>query len=278
MMRIGAHQSIGGGIFNALIDANNDTAQALQIFTKSSNQWNGKPLDDETVDKYMELAKPFGVKNIVAHSSYLINLASMTEETLAKSKVAVADELARCDKLMIDYFVMHPGSHGGSGVDIGVTKIVDALDEIYANGNFNAITLLETTAGQGASVGSKFEDIKAIIDKSDNKTKLGVCLDSCHIYAAGYDIVNDYEGVISTLFDMFGDKIKVIHINDSKKELGSKVDRHACLGQGFIGEGFFRNMMNDKRFESVLGVLETPIEKGDTYKREIELLRSYVNK
>jgi deoxyribonuclease-4 len=274
-MRLGAHQSITGGIYKSIERALHDKCEALQVFVKNASRWEAKPLTEKDINSFKAEHSRIGIKNICAHSSYLINLAAPNEETLVKSINAASDELNRCDLLEIPYYVLHPGAHLDTGLEQGIKRIADSLGKIYAENGFNCMTLLEVTAGQGTSIGHSFEHIKAIIDQSSCSEKLGVCLDSCHMFMAGYDLVNEYDKVFDDLFEIFGDKIKVFHLNDCKKPLGSRIDRHELVGKGTIGEEFFRKVVNDKRFKDTLGILETPIDEGTTYKDEVIRLKSF---
>ena len=271
-MKIGAHESIKLGLDKSIDLAVADGCEAMQIFVKNSSRWTAKPLEKNSIDAFLQKSKTFGSGNICAHATYLINLASANEVNIPKSISAIRDELLRCDSLDIPYYVLHPGAHGGLGVDVGIEKIVNGLNNVYEE-DFKCVTLLETTAGQGTSIGHKIEHIAKIMDEVKFKDKIGVCLDTCHLYAAGYDLVLEYESVISDIFSLYGDKVKVCHINDSKKDLNTRVDRHELISKGFIGEGMFRKLVNDSRFRDVLGILETPVE--DNFSKEIELLKSF---
>lgn len=273
IMRIGAHKSISGGIYKSFERALHDGCEALQVFTKNSNRWVGKELSDKEVTKFIEESEKFGTENISAHASYLINLACPNEETHEKSILSFKDELERCEKLCIPFYVIHPGSHLKEGVEYGLNKIVDTVDAVYSEYPYNVTVLYETTAGMGTNIGSRLEDIHYLIEKSKFSDKLGICLDSCHMYSAGYDFVNDYDCVFNKLFGLFGEKVKVFHLNDSKKPYNSRLDRHELIGQGTIGEDFFKQVINDSRFKNVLGILETPVD--DDYTNEIKLLKSY---
>lgn len=273
-MKIGAHQSISGGLYKSIDRALADKCECLQIFVKNANRWVAKDLSDKDADKFKKELAIFGNKNICAHSSYLINLASNKEETYNKSMISLADELGRCDKLNIPYHVMHPGAHLGQGEDIAISRIAASIDRVYSEHNFRAMLLLETTAGQGTCVGHKLEHLEEIIDKSKLSDNIGICLDTCHLFVAGYDLKLKYEQIVNEIISRFGNKVKVCHINDSRKELGSRVDRHDLVGQGFIGEEFFINLINDNRLENVLGILETPIGKDTTYLDEIFVLKN----
>ena len=271
-MLIGAHKSIVGSIDKSIERALADGCECLQIFVKNKNRWEGKPLVDADALAFVSALEQSGLK-VCSHASYLINPASVVPETADKSIISFMDELSRCDRLNVPCHVIHPGAHMKQGVDSGIETVAKFLDRAYDEGGFRAMTLLETTSGMGTCLGHKAEEIARIIEKCRHSDKMGVCLDSCHIFAAGYDIVGAYEQVFDDFFRIFGDKIKVFHLNDSKKPLASRLDRHELIAEGEIGEGFFRKVVNDKRFENVLGILETPVK--DTYKDEIAKLKSY---
>jgi len=270
-MLIGSHQSITKSIELSIKRALADNCECLQIFVKNNNRWEGKPLADDEVVRFKGALKESGLK-VCAHSSYLINLASFKDDTYEKSVICYNEELSRCDKLGVPYYVIHPGSHLDHGEEAGIKRIAETIDKIYNNG-YECMTLLEMVAGQGSNIGYNIQNMLDIIDASAFRDKIGICLDSCHIFAAGYDIKDDYDSVFNELFDAFGDKIKVFHLNDSKKPLGSRRDRHELVGKGEIGEEFFKKVVNDNRFNDILGILETPV--AENYKQEIETLKSY---
>lgn len=277
-MRIGAHQSIYGGIYKSIERALHDECEAFQVFVKNANRWQSAPLSEKDILLFREKAEKFGEAYICAHSSYLINLASINSEIYSKSIAALEDELRRCSLLNIPYLVLHPGAYTNSSLEQGIKLIAQSIDRIYHEGEYNVSILLETTAGQGTSIGHKLEHLEEIISLAESKEKIGVCLDSCHMYSAGYDIVNEYDSIVGCIFEKFGEKIKVFHLNDTKKMLGSRVDRHELIGKGEIKEEFFIKVINDHRFKGVLGILETPIGKDNTYLDEIKLLKSYRKK
>jgi deoxyribonuclease-4 len=272
-MLIGAHQSISKSIDLSIERALADNCECLQIFVKNNNRWEGKELTDELAEKFQSSLKNSKLK-ICAHATYLINLASFKDDTYTKSVKCYNEELSRCDRLNIPYYVIHPGSHVGEGEDRGIGRIAETIDRSYSDYGFQCMTLLEMVAGQGSNIGYNIDNMLNIIDKSNFSDKIGICLDSCHIFVAGYDIKDRYDKVFNDLFSAFGDKIKVFHLNDSKKPLDSRRDRHELIGRGEIGLDFFRKVVNDERFDNVLGVLETPATKEHTYKDEVELLKS----
>jgi len=273
-MYIGAHQSISGGIYKSIERASYDQCEALQVFTKNSNRWAGKELDEETAEKFRSLLAGFGESRVCAHASYLINLASYKEDTYSKSLISCADELGRCDRLKIPYYVIHPGSHVGEGEARGISRVAESVDLLYSENDFKCMILFEITAGMGTNLGCRLEHMEDIMAQSKFEKNIGLCLDSCHMYCAGYDIVGNYDEVFDDICGRFGDKLKVFHLNDTKFGLGSKKDRHQLIGQGEIGSEFFEKCVNDERFKDVLGILETPIGEGQTYIDEVKLLKS----
>jgi deoxyribonuclease-4 len=254
--------SIAGGVFNAFLDGEEVGCTTIQIFTKSSNQWRAKELTDEELEKYHSEQKRTGIKPVVAHDSYLINLGSPDAALVEKSRQAFLVEMERCEKMKIPFLVTHPGSHLGQGEEWGLKRIAESLDWLHERASeFKVKVALEVTAGQGSNLGYKFEQIAKMIELTRESERLRVCLDTCHIFAAGYDISSEeaYEKTISEFDRIIGLKrLAVIHLNDSKKGLGSKVDRHEHIGKGMIGKRPFGFFMRDKRFEKIPKLLETP--------------------
>jgi deoxyribonuclease-4 len=274
---IGAHESIAGGIHQAFIRAESIGCNALQIFTKNSNQWLSKPLTEKDIEDYRTVSNKSNIKHVVAHDSYLINLCAVDKLILKKSRYAFIEELRRCELLGIRYLNFHPGSHLGKGEKEGIKKIIESLNFIHEKtSGFKVISVLETTAGQGTSVGYRFEHLREIIEGVENPERMAVCLDTCHVYAAGYDIGTS-EGYFKT-FDEFDSiiglkKLVVIHVNDSKKGLGSKVDRHEHIGKGMIGKTGFLLLMRDERLKNIPKILETPKGKDlEEDKRNLNVL------
>jgi len=264
-MLLGAHMSVAGGAFKAFGHGEKYGCTAIQIFTKSSNQWKAKELSDDDIDKYFSEQERTGIKMVVAHDSYLINLGSPDEAMLQKSRDAFLIEMQRCETLKIPYLVTHPGSHLGQGEEWGVKRIAESLSWLHEQTEgFKVKIALETTAGQGTNLGYKFEQISSMIKQASQPERLAVCLDTCHIFAAGYDIrtKTEYDKTISEFDRIIGlERLAVIHMNDSKKDLGSRVDRHNHIGEGFIGENAFGFIMKDKKLSEIPKLLETP--KGD---------------
>ncbi len=272
---LGAHTSIAGGIANAVDLASKLNFTALQIFSKNSNQWLAKSLSKEDISLFKTKLEKSKIKFMVVHDSYLINLCSKNQRTLKLSRNAYVDELKRCHQLGIRYLNFHPGAHGGAGEEEGIKLIAESLNIAHATTkDFKVSSMIETTAGQGTTLGYKFEQIRKIIDLVEDKDKMSVCIDTAHIFAAGYNIKDkkEYEKVIKEFDDVVGlNKLKCFHMNDSKKELGSRVDRHEHIGKGFIGKEGFRNIMNDKRLEQIPKILETP--KGKEYLEDLENIK-----
>ena len=275
---LGAHMSISGGLHLAIDRAVAAGCGVLQIFTRNSNQWKGKPVSIEDAALFREKFKESGLHEVVSHDIYLINLASPPGEIRDKSLAAFRDELETCVRLGIRKIVMHPGSHLAHPPETGLARVVDAFDQLLGEApQFEGMVLVETTAGQGTNLGRSFEELGAIISGSKFPEKFGVCFDTCHTFAAGYDIVTE-DGYAETMaqFDrIIGlERLQCFHLNDSKKGLGSRVDRHEHIGQGELGLNPFRFILNDHRFTKVPKILETP--KGDNDEMDIanlEILR-----
>lgn len=274
-MKLGAHESVAGGIFKAIELAVRDECESLQVFVKSPNRWAAPELTPKDIQKYKELSAQFGVNNVAAHAAYLINLASTKTDVRDKSLICIKDELKRCDDLGIPYYVMHPGSSLDSDFNTGLLKICDGINDIYRDGEYRAMLLVESTSGMGNTIGGRLEHLQQICECVDCPDKVGVCLDTCHMYSAGYDIAGDYDTVMDEVFTRFGDKLKVFHLNDTKFGLGSRKDRHELIGRGFIGAEAFRLLVNDTRLSDVLGILETPVAANETYMDEVRLLKSF---
>jgi len=264
-LALGAHMSAAGGVDLAITRAAALSMESCQLFTKNANQWNAKPLDPAVVERFQIQKESAGVANLVAHDSYLINVGSPDDANWEKSRNALLIELERCDLLGVPYLVSHPGAHMQSGEEAAIARVAEAINRINdARPGGETSLLIETTAGQGTTLGRTFEEIACIIDKVEDKDRIGVCLDTCHIFVAGYDIrdAETYEATTSAFDEVIGlSWLKVIHLNDAKKGLGSRVDRHTHIGEGELGLEPFRLLMNDPRFDGIPGVLETP--KGD---------------
>ena len=282
-MLFGAHQSIAGGVHKAIERGQQATCDTIQIFNKSSNQWRAAGLKQQDVDTYFELIESTGVKVATSHTSYLINIATPDKALGNKSLKSLQEEMERCRLLRISNLVLHPGSHVGSGEEPGISRIAENINRLFDTLNDNHVCLLlETTAGQGTNLGYSFEQLAHMIDGVDNQAQMGVCLDTCHIFAAGYPLTDsgDYQRTMERFDSVIGlDRLKIIHLNDSKMEFGSHRDRHEHIGRGFIGRDGFRNIVNDQRLEHIPMILETP--KGEDLAEDIEnlkVLRSLVSR
>ncbi|HLO24523.1 MAG TPA: deoxyribonuclease IV [Geobacteraceae bacterium] len=262
---LGAHMSISGGIHLAPERGIKAGCGVIQIFTQNANQWRGKAISDSDAALFREKLQASGLHEVVSHDIYLINLGAPPGEVRDKSLAGFREEMTRCARLGIGKIVMHPGAHTGDGEETGLKRIAEAFDQLFTTvPEYTGKVLLETTAGQGSNVGYRFEHLQTIIDGSSFPDRFAVCLDTCHIYAAGYDITTE-EGYRRT-FDEFDrviglEKLQAFHINDSKKGLDCRVDRHEHIGQGAMGLAPFRFLMNDPRFVKIPKFLETP--KGD---------------
>lgn len=259
---IGAHISVEGGLHKAIERALSIKCTALQIFTKSNRQWFAKPLEETEIETFKQVVKAANMQNhIVAHAAYLINLASPNAETRTKSINSLKKEIERCDALAIPYLVLHPGSHVNQTETKGLNLIVQGIDKALEGNTGTTMILLETMAGQGSSLGSTFDQLSYILKQSAHKTRLGVCLDTCHVFAAGYDFSTtaNYKKMWEEFEKTIGRKnLKIIHVNDSKKECGSKVDRHEDITKGKIGTKGFELLFNDKTLDHIPKILETP--------------------
>jgi deoxyribonuclease IV len=266
----GAHMSIAGGVHRAFERGLKAGCRTMQIFLKNSNQWKAKPLTEEDRALFQTAEKQSGIGPVMAHDSYLINLASPDKSLQRKSIEAFIEEMNRANFLGIPYLILHPGSHVGSGIEEGIERIADALKYALDAVAPPVSLVLENTAGQGSSLGHCFEHLAAIMEKIPYQDRVGVCLDTCHLFAAGYDIrtPESYNATMRDFDRLIGvKKIRVFHVNDSKKELGSRVDRHAHIGKGFIGLEAFRSLVNDRRFARIPKIIETP--KGPDLKEDI---------
>lgn len=277
MPMLGSHTSIAGGYYRAIEIAAECGCDCVQLFTKNNNQWRAKELTDEDADKFQSALARLGIQCPLAHDSYLINLASPNQDLWDKSVEAFRIELLRAQKLGIPYVVMHPGAHTDSSEQAGLDRVITALDLIHRQTpDITTATLLENTAGQGTCLGWKFEHLAAIIQGVAERHRLGVCIDTCHTFAAGYPLTTaeEYASTIATLERTVGlDRVKAFHLNDSQKPLGSRVDRHAHIGQGQLGLEPFRHLLNDARLNQVPMYLETAKEKVDGEEMDIVNLR-----
>nr|WP_320190287.1 deoxyribonuclease IV [uncultured Desulfobacter sp.] len=280
MKYLGAHVSAAGGVENAPVNAKKIGASCFALFTKNQRQWQAKPLSDQNINQFKSNCRTlgFGPGQILAHDSYLINLGHPEQAALEKSRLAFIDEMQRCHQLGIAMLNFHPGS------TLKKVSMDDCLTTIAQSINLalqdvpDVVAVIENTAGQGSNVGFAFEQIKAIIDRVDDQSRIGVCIDTCHAFAAGYDLVSR-EGYEKTwdLFDtIIGfDRLKGMHLNDAKKQINSRVDRHESIGKGQLGLAAFRQIMADNRLEHIPMILETP--DNDIWAEEISLLKSMNN-
>jgi deoxyribonuclease-4 len=266
--------SIAGGVHLAIERGAAIGCTAIQIFTKSSNQWAARDLPDEEVALFRAERARLRIDAVVAHDSYLINLCTPDDRLHRKSIEACLGELQRCERLGVAWLVTHPGSHIGQGAEFGIRRLAAAIDEIHGRLPSGAASIaLETMAGQGSAVGSRFEEIAAAIARTRDPERIGVCLDTCHVFAAGYDL-RTREGYQETMRRFDGEiglrRLCAVHVNDSKKDLGCRVDRHEHIGKGCLGREPFQFIMNDPRLLPVPLLLETP--KGEDCREDVENL------
>ncbi len=277
MKRIGAHVSAAGGVFNAPLNAEKIGAKAFALFTKNQKQWKAKPLTDEDIRMFKAYCdeRGFTPEHILPHDSYLINLGNPDAEKRAKSLDAFIDELQRCEQLGLKYLNFHPGSHLGKVTEDECLKIIaDGVSEALSK-TTSAVAVIENTSGMGNHVGYRFEHLARIIEMVDQKDRVGFCIDTCHAYTAGYDFRTPeaYEKTMHELDSIVGlHYLKGMHLNDTQKALGSRVDRHASIGEGELGVETFRLIVNDPRLEEIPLILETPDET--IWDKEIALLYS----
>ena len=260
MKYIGAHVSASGGVENAPVNAHEIGANAFALFTKNQRQWVSKPLTEENIRLFKENCEKYNFKPeyILPHDSYLINLGHPEPDALEKSRAAFLDEMQRCEQLGLKLLNFHPGSH------LNKISVEDSLDLIAESINITlektkgVTAVIENTAGQGSNLGNEFWHLKYIIDRVEDKSRVGVCLDTCHTFTAGYDFLGDYDAVFNEFEEVVGFRyLRGMHLNDSKKELGSHVDRHDSIGKGLIGFAFFEKLMRDSRFDNMPLILET---------------------
>jgi len=276
MKYIGAHVSAGGGVENAPINAHNIGATAFALFTKNQRQWIANPLTTSSIEAFKSNCKEYGYQpnQILPHDSYLINLGHPEQDALQKSRDAFLDEMQRCEQLGLDRLNFHPGSHLNQISEEQCLSTIAESINLTLNQTSGVIAVIENTAGQGTNLGFSFYQLKKIIDKVEDKSRVGVCIDTCHAYSAGYDLKTKagFEKVFKEFDEVVGFQfLKGMHINDSKKELGSRVDRHDSLGIGTIGLGVFECIMSDNRFDGIPLILETPNE--EIWVSEIQLLK-----
>lgn len=278
MKYIGAHVSAAGGVQNAPLNANEIGATAFALFTKNQRQWKAKPLDDKTIETFKINCQKHGYtpETILAHDSYLINLGHPERTGLEKSRNAFIDELNRCEQLGLMTLNFHPGSHLNKTSESQCLKTIAESLNIAIDKTQSVMPVIENTAGQGSNLGFRFEQIAEIIDQVENKERIGVCIDTCHAYSAGYDLksVEGFHETWRAFDEIIGfTYLKGMHLNDSKKAFSSRVDRHESLGDGTLGVDLFKRIMEDPRFDEIPLILETPDESR--WAHEIALLKSF---
>ena len=273
MLYVGCHLSASKGYFNMGMTALDIGANTFQFFTRNPRGGKAKDIDSEDMKKYLELAKENDIGKIVAHAPYTVNPCSVDPKTREFARMIIKDDIERMEYLPGNYYNFHPGSHSGQGIDAGIDMISGMLNEILRKDQ-QTIVLLETMAGKGSEIGSRFEELRAIMDKVNLKDRMGVCLDTCHVNDAGYDIVNRLDEVLGEFDSVIGlDKLYAIHVNDSKNPFDSHKDRHEKLGAGHIGADAIIRIINHPKLQERPFILETPNEL-DGYQREIEILKN----
>lgn len=272
---LGSHMSVAGGVHTAFARGERIGCTTMQVFVKNASRWEAKAQTQEEVDLFRTAAAASPIRPVLAHAAYLINLCAPKKDVFARSRRAFLDELHRCETLGIAGLIFHPGAHMGAGEEEGIRRIADSLNTIHARTrHFTTRTTLEVTAGQGTAVGYRFEHLRAIIDLVEEQERMGVCLDTCHLFAAGYNIGTErgWEQTFAEFESTVGfRRLVAVHVNDSKKELGSRVDRHHHIGKGKIGLEGFRLLMNDPRFADVPKILET--EKSEDMHEDVQNMR-----
>ncbi len=278
---IGTHVSARGGLHCAHERGARIGCTTIQVFTKNSNQWEGRPIADEDVQKYKTAQGKATIAPVVAHAAYLINLSAATPVLLRRSRKALEDELRRCEAFTLHGLVVHPGAHMGQGEQEGIRRITESINYVHEKTDgFRTLTILETTAGQGSSLGFRFGHLRAIIDGIEQKHRMAVCIDTCHLFAAGYPVHTEsgWDSTMREFDETIGfRRLAVVHVNDSAREFGSRIDRHEHIGRGQIGREGFRMLMTDPRFRPLPKILET--EKSEDMHEDVEnmaVLRSLV--
>lgn len=273
MLKIGCHLSVSKGFYEMGKEAVKINANTIQFFTRNPRGGAAKPIDEEDVKKFLELAKEHKIESLLAHAPYTLNAAAADESIREFAKNTMADDLKRMEHFPNSYYNFHPGSHVKQGVETGIKYIVDMLNTILKEDQ-STLVLLETMAGKGSEIGRTFEEIRTIIDRVNLNNHLGVCLDTCHIFDGGYDIVNNLNEVLEEFDNVIGlDRLKAIHLNDSLNTLGSHKDRHAKIGEGNIGIEAITRIINHPKLRNLPFFLETPNDL-EGYGKEIKLLRS----
>jgi len=279
MKYIGAHVSASGGVEHAPLNANSIGAKAFALFTKNQRQWFSNPLTKASIKAFRDNCEKYDYKpfQILPHDSYLINLGHPEAEPLEKSRTSFLDEMKRCEQLGLDRLNFHPGSHLNSiTIEDCLKRIAESINMVLDKTK-GVTAVIENTAGQGTNLGHTFEQLRMIIDNVEDKSRVGVCMDTCHAFTAGYDVKTPagFRETFKTFSDIIGfEYLKGMHLNDSKKERATRVDRHDNIGKGFLGEDLFRMLMNDDRFDSIPLILETPDES--LWEEEIKMLYSLI--
>ena len=278
---LGSHLSVSGGPWKAVEEAIELEIRALQIFTKNASRWVQKPIDPKHVEKFHAAVEEWGAHPLLSHDSYLINLASPKEELFQKSIAAFADELERAELLGLDFLVMHPGAHVGSGVEAGIERIATGMREAFDQvPHVKTRVLLENTAGGGSTMGRSFEELRDLLAAIDTPERTGTCIDTCHMFAAGYELRTEegYQETMKQLDKVLGARrVFALHLNDSKGDLGSHLDRHMHIGDGLIGKKGFQFVMQDDRFAGIPKILETP-KVEDMDQQNLSLLEKLAKK
>lgn len=280
-MPLGAHMSISGGLDKAVVSGQELGCETIQIFTRSPRQWRSRVLEEAEIALFSQTKEEAGIDPVVAHDCYLINLASLEEELWQKSLSVFIEELGHCQALGIPYLILHPGSHVGAGEESGLKQVAKALDRARdETQRYRVEVLLENTAGQGTNLGYKFEHLATLLSLVRDSSWLGACFDTCHAFTAGYELRTGegYEATWQEIEELVGlERVKVIHLNDAKGDLGSRLDRHEHIGEGKMGLEPFRMLLNDERFRDLPMVLETPKGPDLSEDREnLKLLRSLI--
>ena len=272
MIYLGCHLTSSKGYENMAKEAVSINADTLQFFTRNPRGGKAKAIDEQDIEKFLSLAEENNFAKLVAHAPYTLNPCSAAEKVREFAYTAMADDMKRMELIPGNYYNFHPGSHVGQGVEKGIELIVELLNNIITSEQ-STIILMETMAGKGSEIGGKFEELKAIIDGVEIKDKIGVCMDTCHVSDAGYDIKNDIDGVLLQFDNIIGlEKLRALHINDSQNELGAHKDRHAKIGEGFLGLDGISGVINHPKLKGLPCILETPNEL-DGYAREIKMLK-----
>ena len=272
MLIIGPHISIAKGFAKAAQTAVDIDANTFQFFTRNPRGGNAKAFDQKDIAKFQKIREEFKFGPLLAHAPYTMNLGGSKDDVYEFATRVIKEDIERMESLGIEYMCFHPGSHVGGGIDFGIDRIVKGLNQ-GIQGTEKLTVLLETMSGKGTEIGYEFEQLKRIIDRVDHKDRVGICLDTCHIFAAGYDISNDLDEVLNKFDEIIGiEKLKAIHLNDSMMPMGSKKDRHATLGEGEIGMNAILNFMNHPKIKGLPFYLETPLDE-EGHKREIKIIR-----